>query len=244
MPHFFIPPENIHGQSFVLKGPEAHHLLNVRRCRVGQTIHLFDGTGKTYTGRIDRTTREEISGVILEKDEAPLSSCTVRLYQSVPKGDRFDWLVEKTAELGVAVIIPLITERSTIKDIPTAKIERWRRLALAACKQCNRADLIQVETPVRFADILKSGLPSGTGIIPWEGEDSQTMDEALSGIAADTVNVFIGPEGGFTLQEIERSRSAGLVPVTLGPRILRAETAGLVASLLVLHSAGEFGAKK
>jgi 16S rRNA (uracil1498-N3)-methyltransferase len=243
MPHFFIAPENIQGQSFTLRGPEVHHLLDVRRCKPGEVVHLFDGTGKTYVGRIERVARDEIGGVFIEQSDAPMPLAAVHLYQAIPKGDRFDWLVEKAAELGVSVVTPLITERSTVTEISESKIERWRRLARAACTQCNRADLMGVEVPVRMRDLTNQPLP-GTAIIPWEGEDVRTLDETLNMPVSGTVSILIGPEGGFALSEIERARSARIVPVTLGPRILRSETAGLLVSILVLNAAGEYGKMK
>lgn len=240
MPHFFIPPANIHGKLFTFTGPEVHHLLDVRRCAPGDVLHLFDGTGKTYVGKVEQATREAISGTIIESGASSLPLVKVHLYQAVPKGDRFDWLVEKAAELGITNITPLVTERSVVKDISAAKQERWKRLALAACQQCSRPDILTVGAPELFAAAVTTVKDTGVSIIPWEGEDTRTLEEALQSLPGARVNVFIGPEGGFSLNEVDLAGKAGIAAVTLGPRILRVETAGLLASILVLNAAGEF----
>jgi 16S rRNA (uracil1498-N3)-methyltransferase len=243
MPHFFIPPENIHGARFVLSGTEAHHLVDVRRSKLGDVVHLFDGTGNTYVGKIEQMGREEISGAILEQGQSPVAAVEVHLFQAVPKGDRFDWLVEKSAELGVHSVSPLITARSVVKDISEGKLERWKRLSLAACKQCGRSAILNLGSSVLFPEALAMVKDTAVSIIPWEGEETHTLEELLLPAKARRVNIFIGPEGGFTIDEIGLAIKHGVSPVTLGPRILRAETAGLLASVLALNAYGEFDNK-
>jgi len=240
MPHFYVSPENIHGNRFELTGDEVHHLADVRRYEVGDKLHLFDGTGKVYVGKIEHLSRERIDGVILEKSDLALAAAEVFLYSGVPKGDRFDWLVEKACELGVKSVIPLITERSVIKEISAAKHERWQRLALAASQQCGRPDILAVGPAVEIFPALASVKDLGLSIIPWEGEEARSLSETMRPGEKKRVNIFIGPEGGFTLEEIKHAKQQGVHPVTLGPRILRVETAGLLASVLVLNSVNEF----
>ncbi|MGA2090087.1 MAG: 16S rRNA (uracil(1498)-N(3))-methyltransferase [Endomicrobiales bacterium] len=242
MPHFFVPPENIDNGIFVLTGSEAHHLATVRRCTSGSVIDLFDGTGKTYVGTVTSVTHNEIKGTIVPKEDSVSPSVAICLYNAVPKGDRFDWLVEKAAELGVAVVVPMITQRSVIKDISEAKIERWNRLSRAASQQSARTDVMRVETPLSFdAAVEKTASLSSTRIIAWEGEETRTMQTIpqLSHPATE-VSIFIGPEGGFSMREIEHAIKYSVIPVTLGKNVLRVETAGILATILAMNLAGQY----
>lgn len=242
MPHYYVKPEDIQGDRCVITGSEVRHIVTVRRAEPGSEIRVFDGTGRTCRVRIDTIGKDEITGTVIEEEFSEPSPVGITLYHSVPKGDRFDWLVEKAAELGVRKIVPLVTARSVLREIPAAKVDRWRRLSQAACQQCRRADLLEIAEPVRIESAV-SALPSGSlHLIPWEAEDARTVEEAFRAAEpAAGVDIFIGPEGGFSVGEIQAATAAGLVPVTLGPRILRVETAGLLASILVLNLAGEFG---
>ena len=241
MPHFFIPPENITGNQFTLTGDEVHHLVRVRRCVAGSMLKLFDGTGKTYDARIDVIEKNSIRGTIVGETSSPPARVRLHLFLSVPRGERFDWLVEKASELGVHSVTPLITTRSIIKNIEPPKIERWKRLSLAASQQSRRADIMAINPPQHFPAAIAATSQQNVNLIPWEAEESKTLDEyapAISG--ASEVAVFIGPEGGFSSDEIIRAQERGISPVTLGKRILRVETAGLLAAILVMNCAGEF----
>lgn len=240
MPHFFVPPEHIEGGIFILTGPEARHLFTVRRCRPGSVIGLFDGTGKTYVGTVTAASPQEIRGTVAEQACAAPPRAAIHLYNAVPKGDRFDWLVEKAAELGVAELTPLVTDRSTVRLVSPAKVERWNRLSRAASQQSRRTDIMRVNAPLTLAAAVAQVEPPTAGIIAWEGEDTRTLHEAVGGASAGPVAIFVGPEGGFAAGEIESAAAAGIVPVTLGSTILRVETAGLLATILVLNAAGRF----
>lgn len=241
MPHFFIPPENISEENFIISGEEVHHLINVRRCKIGSIINIFDGTGKTYIARIDSVDNDEIKGVIINESLAHQVSVKIKLYQSVPKGDRFDWIVEKAAELGVHTIIPIICERSVLKEISDNKIDRWRRVSNAACQQCKRADLMNIEKPVNFISVVDSLRPEEFNIIPWEAEETKSIEnEFIKRMPISNANIIIGPEGGFSINEIKIAQQNGVIPVTLGKRILRVETASLLSVVLVLNVSGEY----
>lgn len=244
MPHFFVPPENITDNRFVIRGEEARHLITVRRCAAGDEIDIFDGTGRSYRGRVEFVSKDDIAGSILAEAEGVKSAAEINLFQSVPKGERFDWLIEKAAELGVASITPLVSERSVVRDFSAAKAARWERLALAACKQCGRSTLLKMNEPAALGNIKDRLAPGTLTIIPWESEEEKTVGEYFGGDERPrTVNIIIGPEGGFSAHEIGIAKAAGALPVTLGPRILRVETAALVAVVLVMQCAGEFRLK-
>jgi 16S rRNA (uracil1498-N3)-methyltransferase len=239
MPHYFVEPSQITGDHFTLTGDEAHHLLRVLRVKRGDQIDLFDGTGRQFRVVIDRLGEHTIEGSVLSHKTASAAAAKVHLVCSVPKGDRFDWLVEKCCEIGVAAITPLITARSSTSDISEAKLERWRRLSLAASKQCGRPALMPIRPCLPFADAIKTLTPETIALLPWEGEEAASIEKYPIHSGSE-VTLFIGPEGGFTLQEIELARSSKILPVTLGRSILRVETAALVASVLALGKAGQF----
>jgi 16S rRNA (uracil1498-N3)-methyltransferase len=243
MPHFYIPPENIHGKLFRITGEDVHYLSAVRRYATGDKLKLFDGTGKTFIGVIKTIGENEIAGEVIMSAEQDNSGINVHLFQAVPKGERFDWLVEKSAELGVTKLTPLITERSVIKEISVQKYERWQRLSKAASQQCGRGTLLEIDNPAGFAEILNKivSLSDTLNIIPWEAENTKTLAEVYkSRHNILSVNIFVGPEGGFSVKEIELAEKAGIIPITLGKRILRSETAGLLSTILVLNQACEY----
>jgi 16S rRNA (uracil1498-N3)-methyltransferase len=244
MPHFFVDPSNIKGDRFSVEGRDFHYLINVRRFKAGDAISIFDGTGSVFSVVIDTIGEDALEGRVLARENPGPSGPRLRLLTAVPKGDRFDWLVEKTAELGVAEIVPLITERSVIKDVSENKLERWERLSKAASQQSGRPDIMPIAVPMKLKDAFAMQKDSGISVIPWESESSVSLQAVLNSVSAGRdkflINVFIGPEGGFSHKEIELASSFGIKPVTLGKRILRVETAGLAASILALSCFGEY----
>jgi 16S rRNA (uracil1498-N3)-methyltransferase len=241
MPHYFVDPAKVSNGRFSLNGDEAHHLLRVLRLKPGDEIDLFDGTGRQFHAMIDKAGSGSIEGAVLSQQTASSSLVALHLFCSVPKGDRFDWLVEKSSEIGVLAITPLITSRSSSMEISGAKLERWRRLSLAASKQCGRAGIMEIHPAMNFCEALKTLPPDVVALLPWEGEAVSTIERSLVSAGASAA-LFIGPEGGFTLQEVEQAKAAKVLPVTLGQSILRVETAALIASVLVLEKAGQFTA--
>ena len=246
MPHFYVPPENITGDKFRITGEDVHYLATVRRYGAGDKLKLFDGKGRTLIGIIDSVSKDEIRGTVLSRGGRDKSGVAIHLFQAVPKGARFDWLVEKAAELGVMKITPLITERSVVKEVSGQKLERWRRLSKAACQQSGRPEILAIERPAGFNEILngRTDMDSAVNVIPWEAESAKTFKEAFNGRGNGLkINIFIGPEGGFSVKEIQSAQGAGLIPVTLGPRILRSETAGLISVILALNLTGDYDTK-
>ncbi len=243
MPRFFIPPSAIRGKFFTLSGSEAHHALNVLRKKVGDEIDLFDGKDAAYTGRIDQVDSQEIRGTLIEDRKTSELPIQVTLFQGLTRGTKWEWLLEKACEIGVARVVPVFTRRSLIKlDANQAKekVKRWNRIALAASKQCGRADLMEVVTPLALSAAFSQLAESDLSLIPWEKESSKSIHEACQGYNGSQVNVFIGPEGGWDAAEIELATQAGAIPVRLGPTLLRTETAGIIAPLLVLREFGVY----
>ncbi len=243
MPRFFVPPEQIRGGRFTLLGSEARHAVLVLRKKKGDDIDLFDGKDLSYRGRIESVSPDRVDGVLTQEEKRlPSSGPSLVLYQSLIKGPKWDWLVEKACEIGVSRLIPIAAMRSTVRLTPEgekAKIERWCRMALAASKQCGRQDVMQVDASTTMESALTNLGPDSLSLIPWEKELERSVRQGCGGKIVKRVNIFIGPEGGWESSEVKRAVQAGVIPVRLGIRLLRSETAGLVASTLVLGELGD-----
>ena len=170
------------------------------------------------------------------------------LVQGLPKGDKMDFIIQKATELGVNRIIPLACERAVVKltgDKQQRRLDRWQRIALEAAKQCRRPDIPEVAALATWEDVLAGMGKNTTALLPWEMENTTSLKKAL--IDCENLDsvidlyVFIGPEGGFTAAEVSLACSHGVRPVTLGPRILRTETAGLAVLTMILYQFGELG---
>jgi len=241
MPRFLVRPEDILGDGFALVGSEARHAALVLRKKPGDTIDLFDGKDLSYRGKIRSVSEDRVEGIILEKQQEKNSAaCELTLYQALIKGPKWDWLVEKACEIGVYRLVPLITSRTIIKPSRDSALDRWKRIAVAASKQCGRNNVMEIVPPTPFTVAISRLPKTGIALIPWEKEEKLTIRAALSSHPASSVSagIFIGPEGGWENQEVELAKRDGVIPVTLGPTLLRAETAGLVASTLVLAELG------
>jgi 16S rRNA (uracil1498-N3)-methyltransferase len=234
MPRFLVKSEDVRGQSFTITGTEARHAALVLRKQVGDTIELFDGKNLSYTGRIQSVSPDSVSGMILEKEaNASPSKTYLSLYQALIKGPKWDWLVEKASEIGVTRLVPMVTTRTIVKPSREAPLERWKRIALAAAKQCGRADVMEISAPTPFATAIADLPENGLALIPWEKEAEMSIRGAMKS-SPQSIALFIGPEGGWDQTEIDLARRKAVIPVRLGPTLLRSETAGLVATTLVL----------
>jgi 16S rRNA (uracil1498-N3)-methyltransferase len=246
---FYVEPRTLAAIDRVeLAGPLAHRLSKVLRLRAGDEIVLFDSGGTDVLVRIDEISDRRVGGTALARvDSPPEPRVKLNLYQSITKGDRFEWLLEKGTEIGITRFVPLITARTVAKPEGGGnRAERWRRIVVEAAEQCGRGAVPRVGPSQRFGEAL-SGAP-GVLLLPYEAADDAAPDihaaittdiDAL--FALSEVSVFIGPEGGYDEAEVEMARARGATVVTMGHRILRSETAGLVAATLVMHAAGQLG---
>lgn len=223
---FFVETEIV-GASAVLTGHEAHHLTHVMRGHVGQQIVVFDGGGSEFLARIEQVGRREVALAIVEaRHISREAAATIVLAVALPKGERQKWLVEKAVEVGVARLVPLRTSRS-VADAGDKATERLARVVIEASKQCGRNRLMKIDPQVEFADLLSLAPLSACRLI------AHPSGEAVaSAIAHRTGETWlaVGPEGGFTDQEIAAAEHAGWASVTLGRRILRVETAAVALS--------------
>ena len=236
MPHFYVDPKDIKDKNFVIENEQFHYLSTVRRFSIGDEINIFDGLGNSYKARIDNIDRKFMSGTILSSKTHVLPTREISLYTAIPKGERFDWLIEKSGEIGVSKIVPVIYMRSVVKELSENKVERYRKISISASSQSWRADIMPVYNPIKFEEIVEilSSKRDTLNILPWESEQENNIFDLLKeNKEIKNINIFIGPEGGFDKTEIELALKNGFKTVTLGKNILRVETAAIVSASIV-----------
>lgn len=235
---FFVETPIVDNRTLV-EGVEAHHLIHVMRLKVGQPVTLFDGSGLEFQGQIGRIGRTEAEVEILSRAEVNRElRVPIVLGVSLPKGDRQKWLIEKAVELGVTRIIPLRTERSVAQPV-TQAIDRLQRSVIEASKQCGRNRLMVLSEPQRWQDFVSDSPPEACCLIahpesPCEHGPAQA-NKLHNGMFRHPIVIAVGPEGGFTADEVQAARKAGWQTRDLGPRILRIETAALLMVAIALQ---------
>lgn len=237
MPDRFFLAETPQNAIAILSGPEAHHLAHVLRAPSGMEVALFDGRGGEYRARVSRVAKQQVTLEILEHLPAEReSTLKLALAVSLPKGDRQRWLIEKATELGVDRLIPLVTTRGVAQ--PTdATLERLRRGVIEACKQCGRNRLLEIAPAQRLADLVATSAEAFAVRAAAHPRGKMNL-AAVCDLAANvrdnqdrqTIVVALGPEGGFTPEEISHLTAARWELVDLGPRILRVETAAIAVA--------------
>ena len=229
---FYAPGPWTEGKA-QLEGDEARHLARVRRVESGELVNLFDGQGRSATAEVIAIARDRVSLSIVEEGDLDRSLAgPLVLATAVPKGDRFDWLVEKATELGVSRLVPLVTSRSVV-DPRSSKLDRLRRLIIEASKQSGRSRLMDLGPPITWAEWLRHG-STGIETVFLAHPSGDRLIEASKPDFSRGIGFAIGPEGGFSDMEVEEAREAGHRVIALGPTILRVETAALAACVAVL----------
>lgn len=241
---FFVRPGSISGVDVVFDRETAHQVRNVLRMRPGDSVLVLDNLGWEYEVTLREVRAGLVAGQVTAKRAAggePLTGIT--LYQGMLKGRSFELVLQKGTELGVAEFVPVISERCVVADQDDVekRRERWERIVAEAAEQSRRGKLPQLQRAVPFpAACERAGKAHGLALILWEEESSRSLKSALSRQERPTsIGLFVGPEGGFTPEEVRLASSCGIVPVGLGPRILRAETAGLVAVSAILFASDD-----
>lgn len=226
---FYCPAPPVDGV-YRLDADEAKHLARVCRKVAGDVVELFDGRGFATLARIVEVGKDAAK---LAAEGGPLpgreAGCLVEIATAVPKGDRFDWLVEKAVEMGVARVVPLTTDRSVV-DPRGSKLERLRRTVVEASKQCGRGRLMELASPEALSEYL--GRPEGLRLVADPAGDPPHAWPTIP--AGSTVRLVIGPEGGLTDEETAQARAAGWTPVRFAAAILRVETAAVAGAAAIL----------
>jgi 16S rRNA (uracil1498-N3)-methyltransferase len=243
---FFVPKKNIRDNCASVGGGELEHMRRVLRLGPGDRVVLFDDEGSEHEGTI-RAYRDGGAEVAIERSyrperDAPLA---LTLAPALGKGDKLDLVVEKATELGVAAIMPFVCRRTVPQlgaDASRRRAERWRRIALAAAKQCGRTSVPEINEAVDFAEMVRVAESPALKIFFWEGEQTLGLN-ALSERTPRPGAVFlaVGPEGGFAPEEVELATASGFHSVGLGRRVLRTETAAIVAVALAQLLWGDLG---
>ena len=240
MHRFYADPARSSEDLVYLSDEDARHALSVLRLKEGQTVEVFRD-GQRYEAEIISAGRDGVCVKPLSLLPSTEASLSVTLFQGLPKSDKMDFIVQKAVELGVSRIVPVIMNRCVVKLNPkdaSHKLERWRKIAREAGKQCGRCIIPEITEPCSLSRLPSLSFLPGLNIVPWEeSEGTGPLAFSRSHPAPASLGILIGPEGGIDRDEIALLRQAGFIPVTLGKRILRTETAGLaaVASLMALY---------
>jgi 16S rRNA (uracil1498-N3)-methyltransferase len=235
-PRFFICPDQVIDQLITISGEDVRHIATVLRMKTGDGLLLCDGTGAEYQAKIVQVGRAEIRAEIVSRSNREARHPLITLLQGLPKSDKMDWIVQKSTELGVATIFPLVTERTIVKIRDEKKrVSRWQKIAREAAMQSNRPDIPQVGHIQTLSDLLQtlSPEPQTLLLLPWEGgtEPINNVLRQMHGVR--NVVVLIGPEGGLSAQEAAFAEERGFHLVSLGPNILRTETAAVAVLSMI-----------
>lgn len=243
MYRFYVDQDQIGEEFITIKGIDVNHIKNVLRMRTGEKLIICNGQGKDFYCIIDSESKDEIIVSIEEvcNTDTELDG-KIYLFQGLPKKDKMELIIQKAVELGVFEIIPVMTQRTVVKledkKKEDKKVERWQLIATSAAKQSNRGIIPTVSGTMSFKESLDYAKNMDIKIIPYENADdiNKTKEIIQSIKSGQSVGIYIGPEGGFEEKEIGQALEAGVLPITLGRRILRTETAGLaILSMIMLQ---------
>lgn len=242
MKRFFVEPDQIQGEEIRITGSDVNHIKNVLRMKEGDDLWISAQDHQEYNCRIRSLNEEEILlEVIYVQDSQYELPGRICLFQALPKGDKMEYVIQKAVELGVHEIVPVATARCVVKlDEKKAakKTARWQQIAQSAAEQSKRMRIPAVSQVLSYDRALEMAGEFAKGFIPYEKAENMAQTGALLRAIqpGEDVAIFIGPEGGFTEEEIEKAQEAGMAPITLGKRILRTETAGLaILSVLMFQ---------
>lgn len=242
MYQFFVEPSQIQGKRIVITGNDVNHIKNVLRMKIGEEIAVSNGTdGKEYRCGIEKFSENEVICMLrFIKEEGLELPAQVTLFQGLPKADKMEFIVQKMVELGVYRIVPVATKRTVVKldeKKAKAKAARWQAIAEAAAKQSKRRIIPEIGAVCTMKEALAQAAAMDIKLIPYELSAGMERTRELIEKAApgQKIAIFIGPEGGFEEEEVSMAKEAGFVPVSLGKRILRTETAGLTVMAWLMY---------
>ena len=244
MYRFFVDKNQIGPKSVVITGSDVNHIKNVLRMKEGEEVSVMtEGDTNEYRCEVAVLGEDTVELTLLFVKESDVElSCKITLFQGLPKNDKMELIIQKAVELGASAIVPVATKRAVVKldgAKENKKIARWQGISEAAAKQSKRAYIPEVSNVMNMKEALAAIRDYEVKLIPYEMCDADSMiktKELISNIKPnDRVAVFIGPEGGFTEEEIELAKEAGVIPITLGHRILRTETAGFTVLSWIMY---------
>lgn len=246
MQNFFVYDWQVQGDTVTIEGTDVNHMVNVLRMKVGEEVSVHDDVNRKYLCRIAELQEDKVCLSILEQQTSDTElPCRIYLFQGLPKGDKMEWIIQKGVELGAYAIVPVATKRAVVKlDEKKAqkKVARWNSIAESAAKQSGRGMIPEVLPVMKFSEALQFAKELDLNLIPYEkaeriADTKQRIEKIRPG---QSIGIFIGPEGGFEEAEVEMAKEMQAIPVTLGRRILRTETAGMtMLSILMYHLESE-----
>lgn len=250
MHKFFVSQDNIESDIAFIEGEDVKHIYKVLRLEEGEKVNINNCQGEEYIGEIVDINKSSVQVKLLEKleinNESPIE---VYLYQGFPKGPKMDLISQKCTELGIKEITPVITKRvlSSLGEInrDTKKIDRWNKIAFEACKQSKRTNVPVINDVIDFKELINQLKDMDLVVAPYENAEGYGIRQMVNSLKKEvkTVGIVIGPEGGFEEEEITSLKTIGANIITLGPRILRTETAGFVCLSLIMYELGDLGGK-
>lgn len=248
MHKFFTPKELFTDTHAVITGDDVKHIYKVLRVTKGEKVAINNLCGEEFLGEIDEVNKQEVIVKIIEKlDTNNESELKVHLFQGMPKATKMDLIVQKGVELGISEFIPVITDRVDVKlKGEFKKLDRLNKISLEASKQSKRSHIAKVVEPIEFSKALEEMKKFDIVVVPYEnatGYGIRSMVKTIDAKSIKTAAIMIGPEGGFEESEIQKLKDIGAHIVTLGPRILRTETAGFTCSTLLQYELGDLGGK-
>ena len=247
MDRFFTPKNNINLEqnTCIIEGEDVKHISRVLRCRENDKLEVCDMENNEYICEIKEINKDNILLDIIEKVNIKReSNLKVKLYQGMPKGTKMELILQKLTEIGVDEIVLVQAKRSVTKidnKKEDKKIERWERIIYEAAKQSKRGKIPTLRGVLTFKEALEDMKNNDLNLCPYENERTISIKEAIKDSSANTIGIFVGPEGGFEEEEIEKIQEIDGKVVSLGPRILRTETASVVASSIVLYELSDLG---
>lgn len=248
MHRFYLPPEQANRGSLQLDRRESHHALDVLRLRPGDRVEVLDGAGTVISAEVAEHDCHHLALKVLERVDRPPSPCRLTLLQAIPKGKTFDTIIQKATELGACAIVPLLTERTEVHIDPegaSAKVAKWRQTAIESIKQCGLPWIPHIESPVRLRAWLEReaafDLQLVASLAPGALHPRRLFEErAQAGLPRPgSIAVWVGPEGDFSPFELDAVLKAGAHPITLGPRVLRADTAATYCLAILNYELGQ-----
>lgn len=246
MQRFFVPPNAIHANKVDFPEKTAHQIRNVFHMNPGDRVIVLDNSGWEYQVALQLVSHKAVVGEVEFRNQCENPPAVeVTLFAALLKKDNFEWVLQKCTELGIGTIVPLVTQRTVMAPPSEQKLDRWHRIVVEAAEQCGRGALPRLEDPVELPTALSRLTGYERSLLFWAGASSGDLRKSLRyGDHPSSFACLVGPEGGFTDDEVEQAQSAGAIPMSLGPRILRAETAAVVVTALVMYEFGGLSASE
>lgn len=248
----FVAPERLASGDIRIDGPDHHYLFRVRRLTVGATVTLFDGAGRHADGEVvaidGQSARVRVAAI---SDEPDADTCSIAVGVALIKGDRMEWCIQKLVELGVDRIVPIQAARAVVKltgERAANRVQRWTTVARDAARQSRRTTVPTISPVCGLTGALEQLAGAELGALLWTQERSRSLSGAAADVAraaaprgVGSAAVLVGPEGGWTTDEVDEAVAAGFEPVGIGPRVLRAETAAIAAATALGVALGDLG---